>query len=181
MHNLPSPHPRHVALKEEISIGKSIILGLEMDIKGLKKQIADLQSRVAYLESKKANYASYIAPLRCLPADILNIIVEFCIHGGIGLTTLMQICGVFRDVVIAMKSIWGNILLMGTGRCHNKIMDFSNSLERGIGCATAEQLALVLSRAESNPINLYIELPVMDCDPIWSTLRIHAFCSIHPI
>ncbi|PVG01805.1 hypothetical protein CPB86DRAFT_58285 [Serendipita vermifera] len=109
--SLPFPHPRHSPTQTEVLLHKSLLEGLEKDIESTQKQINRLQSRLQHLEHTKANYLSYISPLRRLPVDVLSEIVHFCIQSGIEITLLTQICGSLRDVVIGSSTLWKNIFL----------------------------------------------------------------------
>lgn len=120
---------------EEISLGKAIISGLEVDIKALKEKVKALQSKIDIAEQKRANYASYIAPLRRLPMDILDIIVDMCIRNGVRLATLTRICGYIRENMIARKSIWSDVHLLMEHSPRTNVLNFQESGESGIGCA----------------------------------------------
>jgi hypothetical protein len=88
-----------------------LIEGLERDIENIQNEIVQLQARLQHLQTAKANHASYIAPLRCLPVELLGDIMGMCIQGGLSRTTLIQICGTLRDVVIGSSGFWNDILL----------------------------------------------------------------------
>lgn len=142
-------------------MSNAIIGEIDEDIRVLKEQISHLQSKVDALEAKKANYMSYIAPLRRVPTEILGHIVDFCILSGIQLVTLTQICGSIRDAVIAMKTQWRRICLLGPKEKYypfDYVNEYAKRVQQGVVCNSAEQLAVILSRAQSGPLDLFIQL-----------------------
>jgi hypothetical protein len=62
---LSIPHPRQRASTEEIRYSKDVIAQIETSIE-------DLEEKLQTLRQKKANYESYIAPLRRMPVEILS-------------------------------------------------------------------------------------------------------------
>jgi hypothetical protein len=110
---LPFPHPRDCPTRAEILLHKEAIKSLDEDISEVRKEVAELLARLQQLQQKKANYSSYISPLRSLPTDILREIVYTCFWSGIDLMTLAQICGTLRNVVVGMPSLWKGFLLRG--------------------------------------------------------------------
>jgi hypothetical protein len=101
---LPFPHPRRRAFAEEIRYSKRVIAQLETSIE-------DLEEKLQTLRRKKANYESYISPIRRMPVEILREIVHCCLQKGVRLNTLIQVCGYMRDAILGMTSIWSSILL----------------------------------------------------------------------
>jgi hypothetical protein len=111
---LQLPHPRHRPTAEHFRFKQTAVNDLEYEIKSVKSEIERLKSRVQLLQSKKANLISYFSPLRCLPPEVLREIIWQSRQRGVKLTILIQICGVFRDVVIGMPSIWNKIQLQAS-------------------------------------------------------------------
>jgi hypothetical protein len=109
--NLPFPHPRQLPTGDEIRHSKSIIEDLDRNIEDLEQDIRRLQTRLHEVQRKRANYASYISPLRRLPTEILGEIVSFCIHNSVDITVVASICGRLREVALGMSRIWSNISL----------------------------------------------------------------------
>jgi hypothetical protein len=117
----PFPRLRSYPTPAEVLFHKNAIKSLEQDISNIEGEISKLQTRLRYLQQKKANHASYISPLRRLPPEILSEIVYLSLYNGIKLTTLTQICGAFRDVVVGMSDLWNEILLFTISRPkHNR-------------------------------------------------------------
>jgi hypothetical protein len=124
MASVPFPHPRNCPRGAEVLLHKDIIKILEQDIinieneiTGLKQDVADtrevtrLQTRLQDLRQRKTNHASYISPLRRLPPEILGEIVYMGLYNGVKLSTLTQICGTLREVVLGMSALWNRITL----------------------------------------------------------------------
>jgi hypothetical protein len=109
---LPFPHPRSCPLQAEILLHKSTIRSLEQDIINVESEISKLQTRLRHLRQQKDNRASYISPFRCLPPELLSEIIYVCLYDGVKLTTLAQVCGTLRDVVVGMSTLWNDILLL---------------------------------------------------------------------
>jgi hypothetical protein len=108
---LPFPHPRHRPTEAEVGFHQKTITRLETDIKNTQNEINRLQANLVQLQKAKANHASYIAPLRRLPVELLSEIVYMSLESGVKLATLAQICGTLRDVVIGSSTLWNNIVL----------------------------------------------------------------------
>jgi hypothetical protein len=112
----PFPRQGNYPTQAEVLFHKNAIKSLEQDISNIEDEISRLHARLRCLQQKKANHASYISPLRRLPPEILGEIIYICLYNGIKLTTLTQICGSFRDVVVGMSNLWNEILLFTTCR-----------------------------------------------------------------
>jgi hypothetical protein len=108
---LPFPHPRDCPTQAEILFHKNEIKILEEDIYNLENEINKLQARLQHLQQKKANHCSYISPLRRLPPELMSEIVHICLANKVQLTTLTQICGTIRDIVVGMSALWKYILI----------------------------------------------------------------------
>jgi hypothetical protein len=108
---LPLPHPRTCPTRAEVFVHKNVLKSLEKDIFDTTNEINRLQAHLLYLQQRKANHTSYISPLRCLPTEILNEIVHKCLDNGIKLTTLTQICGTIRNIVVGTSTLWKDILI----------------------------------------------------------------------
>jgi hypothetical protein len=110
--NLPCPHPREqFPTKEELLLGKSVIKELDQDIDLLHVEINRLQTRLESLQGRRANYASYISPLRRLPTEILREIIGICIYQGIDILTIAGLNARLRDVALGMATLWSKISL----------------------------------------------------------------------
>jgi hypothetical protein len=134
--SLPYPHPRHCPTRSEVVSHKKLIEGLERDIESTQNEIVQLQARLQHLQTAKANHASYIAPLRRLPVELLSEIIDICIQDGVSRTTLIQICGTLREVVIGSSSFWNDILLEsvhGYSEFYNK-EDYPVCYSRSVTC-----------------------------------------------
>jgi hypothetical protein len=95
--NLPYPHPRQLPTEDEIRHTKLVMEQLDRSIEDLQR--------------KKANYASYVAPFRRLPTEILREIINICIDDGVDITVMAGICSRIRDVALGMTGIWSDIKL----------------------------------------------------------------------
>jgi hypothetical protein len=110
--NLPCPHPREqFPTKEEVLLGKSVIKELDRDIDLLQVEISRLQNQLESLQGRRANYASYMSPLRRLPTEILREIVSICVDQGIDILTIAGLNARFRDVALGMATLWSKISL----------------------------------------------------------------------
>ncbi|PVG01808.1 hypothetical protein CPB86DRAFT_812084 [Serendipita vermifera] len=158
--NLPCPHPRECPSISDIQSSKAIINKLEHKIQLLHKKGSKRYIRIQDLYVKRANYLSYISPFRRLPAELLSEIVYFSLSNGVDLSTLTQICGRLRDVVIDMAVLWSHIHLSTPYHYHNSTSRLQDVLETGIKCLSLEQLDLVLTRAQSVSLSLFVEWPV---------------------
>ncbi|PVG01747.1 hypothetical protein CPB86DRAFT_57594 [Serendipita vermifera] len=158
--NLPIPHPRHRPSTSEIQTSPSVISALERSIKDIQNQANQLQLQLEALQQRKANCLSYVAPLRRLPPEILSNIITFCLEKGIEITTLTQSCGVIRDAVLDMPTIWRNIHLLSGFDPHLRMLTYGRNKKLGIRCFTQEQLETVLTRSKSTPLRLNLEWPV---------------------
>jgi hypothetical protein len=122
--NLPYPHPWQLPTENDIQQTKSIIAELDQNIEDLKQNIRQIQAQIREVRKKRANYASYIAPLRRLPTEILCEIVSICLEDGQEITVMAGICSRLREVVIGMAGIWSNITLCTTLTSENCMIPF---------------------------------------------------------
>jgi hypothetical protein len=109
--NLPIPHPKQLPTAVEIQYSTMIINDMDESIGNLKTKIHELQVRLQGLQRKRENYASYIAPFRRLPAEILSEIVRMGLYDGGYILDLAHINSQFRDAVFGTRSIWRHIRL----------------------------------------------------------------------
>jgi hypothetical protein len=107
--NLPFPHPRQLPSEDDIGRSKSIIEQLDRNIEDMEQDIRQLQTRIQEVQQKRTNYASYISPLRRLPAEILGEIIEICLQSGVHITVIAGICSRLREAVLGMAGIWSHI------------------------------------------------------------------------
>ncbi|PVG01745.1 hypothetical protein CPB86DRAFT_781123 [Serendipita vermifera] len=155
--DLPIPHPRRRASAEEIQRSKDEIKNLDASIYNVEYKIEELQRELKSLQEQKKNRQSFIAPLRHLPTEIINEIVDICIHNGVDISTLCQICGCFRDIVVDMTSIWSHIHI----RSNYGFQYYHMEDEwKGIPCLNVNYMELLLVRAQFTPVKLYIEWPI---------------------
>jgi hypothetical protein len=108
---LPFPHPRTCPTRAEVFVHKNVINSIERDIVNTTKEINRLQAHLQYLQQRKANHTSYISPLRCFSPELLSEVVNICLDSDVKLTTLTQVCGTIRDMVVGMSSLWKKILI----------------------------------------------------------------------
>jgi hypothetical protein len=111
--NLPLPHPRQLPSGDDIRRSKSIIEQLDRNIEDLEQDIRQLQTRLQEVQHKRTNYASYISPLRRLPAEILSDIILKCLQNDMDITVMASISSRLREVALGMAGIWSNISLRG--------------------------------------------------------------------
>ncbi|PVF92329.1 hypothetical protein CPB86DRAFT_195751 [Serendipita vermifera] len=114
------PHPRELPTEDEIRHCKSVIALLDQNIQNLEDNIRKYQAQLEEIRRKKANYVSYISPLRRLPTDILSEIVDTCLHSGVEITTITGIFGRMREAALGMTRIWSNISLHSSRSKHPK-------------------------------------------------------------
>jgi hypothetical protein len=112
--NLPVPDPRQLPTGDDVRHSKTIIGHLDRTIEDLEQSIRRLQEQLQEAQRKRANYASYISPLRRLPTEILSEIISICIVGGTDILTMCGICSRLREVALGIARIWSNITLRPT-------------------------------------------------------------------
>jgi hypothetical protein len=117
--NLPFPHPRELPTGDDVRHSKAIIEQLDRSIEDLEQSIICLQRQLQEVRQKRANYVSYISPLRRLPTEILSEIIGMRIDDGEDTLTIAGICSRLREVALGMTAIWSNITLRPT-RSKNK-------------------------------------------------------------
>ncbi|PVG01108.1 hypothetical protein CPB86DRAFT_139614 [Serendipita vermifera] len=154
------PHPREFPTKDEIRHCKSVIELLDQNIRKLEESIRKLQTQLQETRYKRANYVSYISPLRRLPTEILREIIDLYNYDGGQIITITGTCSRLREVALGMTKIWSKIRLHSARSKQFIDRYYGSSINRGIQCATPEQLSLVLTRAGPAPINLEILLPI---------------------
>ncbi|PVF95807.1 hypothetical protein CPB86DRAFT_561914 [Serendipita vermifera] len=146
--SLLDPHPRHRPTQAEILSSEYEIQRLDGEIGHLTTQIEQLQAQLARLQHERDNHASFISPLRCLPAEILTEIVHLCLVNGVSHEILMKICGTIRDIVIGTPVFWKTLRIV-------PLKKYNPS--KGYHCSTIEQLQLALMCAKSTALNLQID------------------------
>jgi hypothetical protein len=110
--NLHYPHHRRqFPTNEEVLLSKSVIKELDRDIELVQVEMSRLQTRLESLQRKRANYASYVSPLRRLPTEMLSEIIGICIDNDVDITTIAAVCTRLRDVAHGMTAIWSKVLL----------------------------------------------------------------------
>jgi hypothetical protein len=176
---LPFLDPRQLPSADDIRQARSTIKQLDQNMEDLEQNIGQLRRRVQELEQKRANYVSYISPLRRLPTEILREIVDICIETGMDVTVMAGICSRLREVVLGMAGIWSNISLRGANyplsgfrfskrygssiyasNWHEFAEIILTCLQHGIQCTTVEQLELILTRAGRASLKLEVFWPV---------------------
>jgi hypothetical protein len=82
---------------------------LDRKIEDLEQDMSQLRARIEELQQQRANYVSYISPLRRLPTEILSEIVIICVQNHVDLTVIAAICSRLREVVLGMSRLWSHI------------------------------------------------------------------------
>jgi hypothetical protein len=113
--NLPYPHPRQLPNEDDIRYGKTVIGQLDRSIEDIKQNIRRLQTQLQEVQQKRANHLSYLAPLRCLPTEILSEIVTIYLEDGEDILAVAGICSRLREVVLGMTAVWSHITLRRQG------------------------------------------------------------------
>jgi hypothetical protein len=109
---LPCPHPRgKFPTQEEILLSKPVIEALDQDIKVLQVEMKSLKKRLESLQRKRANYASYVSPLRRLPTEILSEIIRICVDDGVDITTIAGLSARLRKTALGMATMWSKVSL----------------------------------------------------------------------
>jgi hypothetical protein len=108
--NLPLP-PRQLPTADDVRQSKEIIEQLNQSIEDLEQSIRRLQEQLQEVRRKRANYVSYISPLRQLPTEILCKIISICVNDGGDIIKISAICNRLREVALGMAQIWSNITL----------------------------------------------------------------------
>jgi hypothetical protein len=103
------PHPRQLPSEDGVRQAKSTIRQLDQNIEDLERSMTQLRRRIEELQQQRANYVSYISPLRRLPTEILSEIIMICVQKHVDLTVIAAICSRLRDVVLGMSRLWSHI------------------------------------------------------------------------
>jgi hypothetical protein len=106
-----------------------MIKDLERSIKKIQNEMNELQLRIQTLKQRRDNYISYIAPLRRLPPEILSNIIMYCLDKRVELTVLTQSCGVVRDTVVGMTTIWRSIHLLSAFDSRRRMLTYGRKKE----------------------------------------------------
>jgi hypothetical protein len=112
--NLPFPYPRQLPTGDNVRETKAIIKQLDRSIENIEQGIRKLQEQLQEVRRKRANYVSYISPLRRLPTEILCNIIGIHIGDGENILKIARICSRLREVALGMARIWSNIALRST-------------------------------------------------------------------
>jgi hypothetical protein len=106
-----------------------MIEGLERSIKKIQNEMNELQLQIQTLKQRRDNYISYIAPLRRLPPEILSNIIMYCLDKRVELTVLTQSCGVVRDTVLGMTTVWRSIYLLSGFDSRRRMLTYGRNKE----------------------------------------------------
>jgi hypothetical protein len=109
--DLPFPHPRNYPNSAEARRCKEIIAKIDKKITSIELGTEERREQLEDLSRRRANYISYIAPFRRVPAEILSEIGLLCLKNQDPLTTVTSIHGLLRDAMIGMSSLWRRIRL----------------------------------------------------------------------
>jgi hypothetical protein len=109
--DLPFPHPRNYPDSTEIRRCKEIIAKIDEKIISIELGTEECREQLKDLNRRRANYISYIAPFRRVPAEILSEIGLLCLENQEHITTVTSIHGLLRDAMIGMSSLWRQIRL----------------------------------------------------------------------
>lgn len=110
------------------------------------------------LQQKRANHASYIAPLRRVPMEILREIVKLCWEDGMDMTVLLNACSRIRQAVMGLSAVWTKICLPSIP--YWEIWPKGHRIQEGIKCFSIEQLDWTLTRAGKLPLDLSVDWPM---------------------
>ena len=114
------PHPTRLPSPEEITEGRAIIRDADLKIAAFSSQIDGLERLRSNLKTIRDNQASFLAPFRRLPPELLKEIALYHIDTqefrGVG--ALDQVCSSLRAVVLRMKWIWERIHIIHEDRSH---------------------------------------------------------------
>lgn len=92
-------HPRRIPSSEEMKDNKRIIAELD-------RKITSLQAELTALLRERERRASFLAPFRRLPTEILCEIVQYSRDAGVSLFVLNQINSTLREAVNGMSFLW---------------------------------------------------------------------------
>lgn len=79
-------------------------MGLDRDIEAIETTISQLQTKCQGIRRRRANYLSYLAPIRKLPNELMAQIIGFYVEEGEPITTIAQVCHRFREVALSTPS-----------------------------------------------------------------------------
>ncbi|CAG8730828.1 15214_t:CDS:1, partial [Acaulospora colombiana] len=100
--NWVEPHPKRLPTPNEI-------LRIKDEVALLDFEIASLYTYLRELERDRDNKASFVAPIRRIPPEILGDIAMACLQVGIPPYILSQVSSLMRDAVNGMKKLWSSI------------------------------------------------------------------------
>ncbi|PVG01779.1 hypothetical protein CPB86DRAFT_57977 [Serendipita vermifera] len=151
---LSIPHPSSLPSAEETHFSKSVISQLDHEIQVVQSKLMMLRIQLRTLQQKRANHASYIAPLRRVPTEVLREIVEICWEEGVNISILLKVSSRFRQTVIGLSVVWRKIRLA-------KIRSWTrHTIEEGLECASMSQVDEILRRAGKHLLDLTVDWPV---------------------
>jgi hypothetical protein len=112
------PHPTRLPSLAEIAESRAIIRDADLKIVALTNQIASLEKLRSNLQTTRDNQASFIAPFRRLPPELLEEIALYYIgeQESRGAGVIDQVCSSLREVVLRMKWIWQTIRIVDPDR-----------------------------------------------------------------
>jgi predicted RNase H-like nuclease (RuvC/YqgF family) len=118
------PHPRELPTGDDVRQAKSVIEQIDRNIEDLEQKIRRLRKRKRDLQQKRANYVSYISPLRRLPTEILSEIISISFKNDVDITVMAGICSRLREVVLGTPGFWTDVFLC---RFNNKYAFYGSS------------------------------------------------------
>ncbi|PVF94372.1 hypothetical protein CPB86DRAFT_818066 [Serendipita vermifera] len=147
--NWDEPHPRRLPTPEEI-------IRIKDEVALLNSEIASLYTYLHELERDRDNKASFIAPIRRLPPEILGEIAMACLQVGVPPFTLGQVSSSMRNTVNSMKKLWSSIHYF-VPRGHN-VPDIGQAVTPGyVPVYTLDYLDLVLERSNLMPLRITLQ------------------------
>lgn len=124
------PHPERLPTQHEIDENTSSIQDLDRRIAALTIQIEALDSIRCRLERERNVKASFIAPFRRLPPEILGeIAVQYQQLGG-SLIVLTSVSSNIRRAVVCMKTLWSNLHIIDSREGFEPYFDLAPSVRR---------------------------------------------------
>lgn len=103
-------HPCRLPTPDELQDNRSKICDADVQITALTSQINALQKLLEDIQRDRELRASFIAPFRRLPPEIIGEIALHCIHAGSpGPQILNQVSVSMRITINSTKALWSKI------------------------------------------------------------------------
>ncbi|KAK7049395.1 hypothetical protein VNI00_005996 [Paramarasmius palmivorus] len=160
------------------SLVSQYLVDAEAEIKRHEIQIDKLRSSIVLLENKRSNlskkavkYRTLLSPVHRIPPEVLEKVFSFACEGSTLQTDLIPppillsgVCGRWRDITLAMPSLWTSVHIISLGEWAEK-KRYKHLLHR---------VQYFLERSKKSPLDLVLDFsfkfPHRDAVPILAAL-----------